>query len=165
MPLTSGPCQETSCTAITLNPESNFTRREKNHSWFHWTTVTSPELPMQTWILRMDDYWNIDGSRDLSDSCGPVRDRQSGLRHPGPIIYGQNSGEEWQGMLRWGEKQKWAIEKTKARLCWKITRNLFHWSEDKEFKETIRNAWNFGNTNGSRHALQDMREKQAWRDP
>ena len=26
-----GPCQETSFTAITLNPESNFTRREKNH--------------------------------------------------------------------------------------------------------------------------------------
>ena len=24
-----GPCQETSYTAITLNPESNFTRREK----------------------------------------------------------------------------------------------------------------------------------------
>ena len=31
----SGPCQETSYTAITLNPESNFTRREKNHSLFH----------------------------------------------------------------------------------------------------------------------------------
>ena len=30
-----GPCQETSYTAITLNPGSNFTRREKNHSLFH----------------------------------------------------------------------------------------------------------------------------------
>ena len=30
-----GPCQETSYSAITLNPESNFTRREKNHSLFH----------------------------------------------------------------------------------------------------------------------------------
>ena len=30
-----GPCQETSYTAITLNPESNSTRREKNHSLFH----------------------------------------------------------------------------------------------------------------------------------
>ena len=29
---TSGPCREASYTAITLNPESNFTRREKNHS-------------------------------------------------------------------------------------------------------------------------------------
>ena len=33
--MTFGPCQETSKTAITLNPESNFTRREKNHSLFH----------------------------------------------------------------------------------------------------------------------------------
>ena len=33
--MTFGPCQETSYTAITLNPESNFTRREKNHSLFH----------------------------------------------------------------------------------------------------------------------------------
>ena len=32
--MTSGPCQETSYTAITLNPESNFTRRGKNHSLF-----------------------------------------------------------------------------------------------------------------------------------
>ena len=30
-----GPCHETSYTAITLKPESNFTRREKNHSLFH----------------------------------------------------------------------------------------------------------------------------------
>ena len=29
------PCQETSYTAITVNPESNFTHREKNHSLFH----------------------------------------------------------------------------------------------------------------------------------
>ena len=31
----SGLGQETPYTAITLNPESNFTRREKNHSLFH----------------------------------------------------------------------------------------------------------------------------------
>ena len=32
---TFGPCRETSYTAITLNPESKFTRRERNHSLFH----------------------------------------------------------------------------------------------------------------------------------
>ena len=31
----SGPCQEASYTAVTSNPESSFTRREKNHSLFH----------------------------------------------------------------------------------------------------------------------------------
>ena len=30
-----GLCQENSYTAITLNPESNFTRREKNHCLIH----------------------------------------------------------------------------------------------------------------------------------
>ena len=30
-----GPCRETSYTAITLNPESNFSHRVKNHSLFH----------------------------------------------------------------------------------------------------------------------------------
>ena len=47
----SGPCQGTSYTAITLNHESNFTRREKNHSLFHWNTLTSPELHIRTWML------------------------------------------------------------------------------------------------------------------
>ena len=40
----SGPCQETSYTAITLNPESNFTRREKNHFLLRWSTSTLPEI-------------------------------------------------------------------------------------------------------------------------
>ena len=39
-----GPCQETSYTSITLNPESTFTRQEKNHSLFHCNTLTYPEL-------------------------------------------------------------------------------------------------------------------------
>ena len=45
-----GPCQEISKTAITLKPESNFTRREKNLSLFHWNTLTSPELLIRTWM-------------------------------------------------------------------------------------------------------------------
>ena len=67
----SGPCRETSETAITLNPESIFTRREKNQSLFHFSTLTSPELLITNLDVkqekRIDDYWNIDGSRDLSD--------------------------------------------------------------------------------------------------
>ena len=37
-------------TAITLNPESNFTRREMNHSLFHWNTKTCPELLIRIWM-------------------------------------------------------------------------------------------------------------------
>ena len=120
----SGPCQDTSYTAITLNPESNFTRREKNHSLFHWNTLTHPELQERIWMpcknaasmtveISMDQeiclilgqvslsllYWK----RNLqTDFCGPGWDWQNGKRHPGQIIYGQNSGEDWQEMLSWG---------------------------------------------------------------
>ena len=37
--------------AFTLNQESNFTRREKNHSLFHWNTLTFPELLIRIGIL------------------------------------------------------------------------------------------------------------------
>ena len=63
----SGPCQETSYTAITLNPESSFTHREKNHSIYidvSRTTHTHLDVKQEK---RIDDYWNIDGSRGLSD--------------------------------------------------------------------------------------------------
>ena len=64
----SGPCREASYTAITLNPESSFTRREKNHSLLYIdvsiTTHTNLDVKLEK---RIDDYWNIDGSRDLSD--------------------------------------------------------------------------------------------------
>ena len=44
------PYQENSFSFITLNPESNFTRREKNHSLFHLSTLTYPELLIQIWM-------------------------------------------------------------------------------------------------------------------
>ena len=118
-----GPCQETSYTAITLNPESNFTRREKIHSLFHWKILTSPELQRRIWMscknaasmtigISMDQeiclilgqvslsilYWK----RNLqTDICGPGGDWQNGKWHPGQIIYGQNSGRNWEEMLCW----------------------------------------------------------------
>ena len=56
--MTIGPCQETSYAVITLNPESNFARREKNY-------YTHLDVKQEK---RIDDYLNIDGSRDLSGS-------------------------------------------------------------------------------------------------
>ena len=63
------------------------------------------------------------------------------------------------------EKQKWAFEKPKLDNARKLRGIYFLDPEDKEFKEAIRSARKIGNTNGSRHALQDMQEKQEWRDP
>ena len=106
---------------------------------------------------RIDDYWNIDGSRDLSgswtgfaqftllDETPPDGYMSSGKRltkrqatsrpdHLWPELWtklGRNA------KLR--EKQKWAIEKPKLDNA-RILRGIYFIDpEDKEFKETIRN--------------------------
>ena len=61
------------------------------------------------------------------------------------------------------EKHKWAIEKPKLDHARRLRGIYFIEPEDKEFKETSRNARKqIGNANGSSHALQDMQEKQQW---
>ena len=66
-----GPCQETSYTAITLNPESNFTPREESFpiplKYIDVSRTARTNLDVKQ-ERRIDDYWNIDGLRDLSDS-------------------------------------------------------------------------------------------------
>ena len=56
-----GRCQKTSFTAITLNPESNLTRREKNHFLFHWNT--------QTWMLCKNVALMISGTSMGQELC------------------------------------------------------------------------------------------------
>ena len=68
----SGPCQGTTLTVITLHRESNCTCREKNLSQFHFETLdvtraTSTNLDVML-ERRIDDYWNIKGNRNQSDS-------------------------------------------------------------------------------------------------
>ena len=121
--MTVGPCQETSKTAITLNPESNFTRRKKNHSLFHWNTLTSPELHERIWMLSKNvasmtigismgqEICLLIGQVSLSllyevrniqtNICCPGGDWQESSWHQGQIIYGQNYGRKWERMPSW----------------------------------------------------------------
>ena len=111
------PCRETSYAAITLNPESSFTRREKNHSLFHWNTLTYPELLIRIWMSSKRSasmiigismgfetcrihgqvshnflYWK---KNLLMDVCGPLGgDTRENSWHPGQIIYDQNPGKK-----------------------------------------------------------------------
>ena len=75
------------------------------------TTRTNLDVKQEK---RIDDYWNIDGFRNLSDPwtgftqftvlerklpteiCGPGGDERENSLHPGQIIYGQNSGNQWE---------------------------------------------------------------------
>ena len=67
-------------------------------------------------------------------------DWQNGKRHPGQIIYGQNSGRGVSKNAKLREKQKWAIEKPKLDNARRLRGIYFIDPEDKEFKETIKNA-------------------------
>ena len=107
---------------------------------------------------RIDVYWNVDGSRDLSDSWtgftqltpleekppdgflwsgGRLTDRQATSRpdHFWP--------ELWRGMARNAklrEKQKWSHEKPKLDNARRLRGIYFIDPEDKELKETNKNA-------------------------
>ena len=66
-----GPCREASYTAITLNPEFKlYSPREESFpiplKYIDVTRTTHTNLDVKQ-ERRIDDYWNIDGSRDLSD--------------------------------------------------------------------------------------------------
>ena len=67
----SGPCREASFTAITLNPESNSPKEESFPIPLKCIDVsrtihTNLDVKLEK---RIDDCWNIDGSRELSDPC------------------------------------------------------------------------------------------------
>ena len=62
----------TSFIVITLNREFNYACREQNHFLFHWNTLissgqTHTDLDVAQ-EKRIDDYCNVDGNRNLSDS-------------------------------------------------------------------------------------------------
>ena len=153
--MTSGPCQEISFSAITLNPESNFTRREKNHSVFHWNTLTSPELLRQTWMLcknaasmtigtSMDHrcVWFLDRFQSVYSIHETPPDGHmwsSGRLTNGKRHAGQNSGEDCQRTPCEGEKQKMGNWKTNAGYSRRVRVIYFIDPEDIEFKE-INNA-------------------------
>ena len=68
--MTSGPCQD-SCSSITLNPRVKlYSPREESfpiplkYIDVSRTTHTNLDVKQERGI---DDYWNVDGARDLSD--------------------------------------------------------------------------------------------------
>ena len=159
-----GPFQETSHTAITLNQESNFTRREKNHSLFHWNTVTSPELLVYEFGCQTRDVASMIIGRSMgqetcrilgqvslnllywkknlqTDICGPVRDWRESSWHPGQIIYGQNSGRNWEEMHSWRRGKSGHMKNSQLDNARTLRGCLFHWPWGQGMsEETIKNA-------------------------
>ena len=157
-----GPCLETSYTAITLNQESNFfSPREESFpiplKYIDISRTTHTNLDVKH-EKRIDDYWNIDGSRDLSDPWTgftqftlleekpPNGYRWSGRRLTREQITSRPDHlwpELWKSMgkhAKLREKQKWSNEKLHLENARKLRGICFIDPEDKEFKETIKNA-------------------------
>ena len=107
---------------------------------------------------RIDDYWNIDGSRDLSDPWtgftqftlldekAPDGYTWSGVRLTRKQLTSLPDHlwpELWKSMgknAKLKEKQKWSEEKIHLDNERKLRGIYFVDPEDKEFKETIKNA-------------------------
>ena len=181
--MTFGPCQEASYTAITLNQESNFTRREKNHSLFHWSTLTFPEL-----LIRISMSSKRKASMIIGISMGQIFGQVShNLLHWKKNLQTEKCvsresftrkqltsrpdylwPELWEkmgknAMLK--EREKWSHEKPRLDNAWKLRGIYFIYHEDKEFKETIKNARKkLENSDGSCYALQDQQEQsELWK--
>ena len=64
--------QVTSSIVITMNLEFNSTCRRKKHSLYHWSALVQQGPLMLIWSCYkrrgIDDYWNVDSSKNLSDS-------------------------------------------------------------------------------------------------
>ena len=119
------------------------------------TTRTNLDVKQER---RIDDYWNIDGARYLSDSwTGFTQFTQ--LQEKPPDGYMRSGGrltkrqvtcrpdhlwpELWIKLGRnakMKEKQKWSNEKPKLDNARRLGGISFIDSDDKEFKETIKNA-------------------------
>ena len=160
--MTSGPCQETSFSAITLNQESNFTRREKNHSLFHRNTLTYPELQEQIWLLNKNAASTTIGTSMGQEICLILGQVSLSLfyqkRHLQTIFLWSGEGltrrqltsrpdhlwpELWIKMGRNAklkEKHKWSDEKPKLDNATRLRGIYFIDPEDKEFKETLKKA-------------------------
>ena len=114
------------------------------------TTQTNLDVMQES---RIDDYWNIDGSRDLSGSwTGFTQFTLSSEKPPDGFLW---SGvrltrrqatprpELWRGMsknAKLREKQEWTIEKPKLDSARRLRGIYFIDPEDMEFKEIIKNA-------------------------
>ena len=119
------------------------------------TTHTNLDVKQEK---RIDDYWNIDGSRDLSDPWTgfskftlleekpPDGYMWSGWRLARKQLTSRPDHlwpELWKSMAKHAklkEKQKWSNEKLHLENARKLRGIYFIDPEDKEFKETIKNA-------------------------
>ena len=182
-----GPPQGTTFTAITLNRESNCTCREKNHSpiplrYIDVTRATSATLGVMLW-RRIDDSWNIEWDRGLSDAwTGFTRFTVLDEKPPvGCTWSGEAADKEANNIQAWlpvnrdsdkfvrcsatkKKTQSWLSKNRSSKMKegWEVFTSAG--AADAEFEETIYNgAEKVGSSDASSCALQDQGKKSTRR--
>ena len=157
-----GPCREASYNRHHVEPRVKFySSREESFPIplkdIDVTRTTHTNLDVKQ-EKRIDDYWNIDGSRDLSDPWTGFT-QFTLLEEKAPVGYTWSARrltrkqlttrpdhlwlELWKSMgkhAKLKEKQKWSNEKLHLENARKLRGIYFIDPEDTEFKETIKNA-------------------------
>ena len=158
---TSGPCREASYTAHHVKPRVKvYSPREESFpiplKYIAVTRTTHTNLDVKQ-EKRIDDYWNIDGSRDFSDPwtgftqftlldekapdgymwCGG--DRRENSLHPGQIIYDQSSGNQWESMSSW-RRSRSGLRKSSTLKTQDCVGSISSTPRKRNSKETIKNA-------------------------
>ena len=148
-----GLCHEISCTVITRNTESNCTCR----IILHFTRTTDTMLDLMS-EKHVEDYWNVDGDRELSDTwTGFTRFTVLSEKPPDGYTWSRKrltrrqttsrpdklSTKMWKHVSdasKRKEKQKWAFDKPKLDNARRLRGFYFIDLEDEEFKDIMRNA-------------------------
>ena len=132
---------------------------------------------------RIDDYWNINGSRDLSpfwtgftqftlfDERPPEGYMWSGERLTKRQLTSRPDHlwpELWRGMsknAKLREKHKWAIENQSSIMQEDYEESISVTLKTQSSRKSAKMQGKNWKHQGSSYALQDLQEKQAWRNP
>ena len=177
-----GPFQGTTFTVITMNREPNYTRQEKNHSQFHFDTLTWPEQQARTrmWCLNAaltcigisketeTDHIRGQGSHDSPFWKGNF---QKGIHGP-ECGWRRNDIQAW---LLWARdmerhvrssatkrKTKVGNRKTESWQRRKNARYSLHWASGWGFQENCeKRVEEIGSSDASRQCLAGSGEERT----
>ena len=171
---TFGRFKVTSSIAITLNLEFNYVPKEETlpvllkYIDVTWSTHTDLDVLQEK---KMDDYWNVDSSKHLSDSWrGLTKFTLLKEKPPTGFLWSRERltkiqsttrpDHEWPEVFtKFGkatqnrENQEWVKEKPKLHNARKLRGIYFVDPEDKEYSEINKMQEVTGKTYGTSHAL------------
>ena len=154
--------------------------RRINHSLFHWSILTFPELQEQIWMLNKNAALTTIGTSIDQETClihgqvslnlfdhkrnlqtdirCPEWDWQNGRYHPGQIIYDPELWIKFGRTAKLKEKHKWSDEKQKLDNARRLEEFISLTLRTRNSKKLLECQWKVGNISRSCYALQDKKQ-------